>query len=139
MGFIERFIEKKENKWLWYLLTFIGSFLPLIVRFLVSGGFSSVNNFDIKDVLFAGIAMNLGNFNLLGGSKIEAKVVIAILSTILMLVIALIVGIFLAVESNVNDKNHFILLKSSSCVLVAISIFMSYTANNYALKNSPHA
>lgn len=132
MSLIEKYIMKSENKWLWFIITICGSFIPLIFRYVVSLGFPTTSNFDIKDVLFAGLAMNLSNFNLLSSKNFKAKVVIALLSSIMIAVIAVLISIFLAKE---NDKiNSLTLLQLLSVIFVLFSIYMSYETNNFVLK-----
>lgn len=69
MGMFERYINAPEHKWAWYIGTLIGSFIPIILRFLISLD-SEISSFDIKDLLFAGLAMNLSNLSLVNGKEI---------------------------------------------------------------------
>lgn len=142
MNPIKKYIEGNEYKWFWFFLTFGGSCLPIIARFLC-GLSSSIEIFDIKDVLFAGLAMNLSNLNLVGNKKIEAKVVISLLSVALIFLCTLIIGIFLCTENSIDSTNGLLSLKQGLCILkvlsgilVAFSIYWSYNANNYVFENS---
>ncbi|MCP9752841.1 hypothetical protein [Ferruginibacter sp. HRS2-29] len=62
MSKLERIINGQEKKWLWFCMTLIGSFIPVITRVIISSN-TSLSLIDIKDVLFGGLAMNLANLN----------------------------------------------------------------------------
>ena len=133
MSFIKKHIEGNENKWLWFSLSLLASLLPIFTRYCASLGSNTVASFDIKDLLFAGLAMNLANFNLVSAKKIKAKLAIIGLSAILIVVISVIVGIFLMAEPQPVQNNGLPLLRLISGALVIFSIFMSYCANDYVL------
>jgi hypothetical protein len=121
-----------ENKWIWYLLTFGGSFIPFLARLLVSLEFP-INSFDIKDILFAGLAMNLSNFNLTNIEE-SKKSRLIIFSGLSIFFIGLIIGIFLCAEYKEPANNNIYLLKLVSYAFVAFSIRTSYNANSYSFK-----
>ena len=122
-----KIIEANETRWLWFGGVLIGSFIPLILRLIVSLDIQEIASFDIKDCLFAGLAINLSNFNLLESSKYQFKLALGFLSTICILIIAVAIGVFLISET-ITQKN-FLWLKLISVIVVTFSIRISYGLN----------
>lgn len=133
MGIFES-AEKNDYKWLWFILTFFGSFIPLILRFITSLDFN-IPSFDIKDLLFAGLAMNLSNLNLVGSKKFDTKLIIVLFSALFIILIAFALGVFLRNEADKSDVSTF-WLKTCSTIFVGLSIYVSYEANNYVFKKA---
>ncbi len=132
MSLIEKYIEGNESKWIWFTLTLIGSLIPLILRFLVSLAFP-IQSFDIKDLLFAALAINLSNFNLIGSRNFKTKTIIVIFSALLIIFISSTLGVFLCTEANTHQVS-FLKLKTISIVFFLASVYMSFEANNYVFK-----
>lgn len=132
MGLIEKYIEGNESRWIWFITTLFGGFIPLILRFFISLGIP-INPFDFKDILFAGLAMNLSNLNIFGNKNFKTSVVIAVISGAFMISISCFLGVFLCKEST-NLQSSMIWLKCISGVFVAISIKINYEAHNYFSK-----
>jgi hypothetical protein len=129
MGIFERYINAPEHKWAWYIGTLIGSFIPIILRFFISLD-CEISSFDIKDLLFAGLAMNLANFNLIAGKEVENQHKIAGLSVLWIIFISTVLGVFFHGES-LDVKKNFYGLKITSGVIVLISTLASYATNQY--------
>lgn len=134
MGFIEKYIEGNFYKWIWFLGTLIGSLLPILARLFACLAFE-INYFDIKDVLFAGLAMNLSNLSLIGSKRFKMKPIIALASGIFIFLLSMLIAIFLCAE-NKPPNNYQFILNIISLIFVAGAVFLSYTANNYVFKNS---
>jgi hypothetical protein len=127
MGFINKLLSISEQKWLWWVGTLIGSFVPVICR-LINGDHPLV---DIKDILFAGLAMNICNLPLLTNDSFNHKLKVGIFSAGLIFFIGLFLGKFLNTEGiNLNDFRTWI-----SVVLVWVSIMLSREINNNYLQN----
>jgi hypothetical protein len=134
MNILKSWIQGNENKWLWYGGTLIGSMVPLIFRLLISLDNRHVACFDIKDLLFMGLAINLSNFNLIGTRNFPYKVAIAIVSGIFILLMGFALGTVMTDESN-STPNPFLWLKIISSCFVLFSVYMSYEANRFLFEN----
>jgi hypothetical protein len=77
MGLFEK-LQGSDDKWMWYFLTLFASFIPVILRLLVSFDLP-IQGYDIKDFLFAGLAMNLSNLSLIGHKEFDRKLAIALI------------------------------------------------------------
>lgn len=132
MGFFSK-IEGKHTTWIWFVITILCSFIPCIARAIASTNLD-ISCFDTKDIIFAGIAINISNFQLISSHiKIEPKILISLLSTIANLFLAVILGIILSDDS--NTKAHSTFWLNIICILIVIvSIYLSYDANDYIIK-----
>lgn len=130
MNIFER-IERNEYKWMWFVFTLIGSFLPMGFRYLASLGFN-VSSFDIKDLLFAGLALNISNLTLAGSQRSDTRVVMAGVSFFMSLIIAVFIVIFMCNEE--FPTKELIGLKYLSYPVVILSGIISWQANNYVHK-----
>lgn len=131
MGLFEYF-AKSDHKWFWFFATFVASLIPVACRFIASLA-SEINALDLKDVLFAGLALNLSNLNLVGDKTMDKKNIIVYLSVILLIIIAVILGIYFANENKL--RNISIMLDLFSITFVGASVYVSYSANNYVFEN----
>jgi hypothetical protein len=134
MGLFEA-IRRNDYKWAWFILTLIASISPIICRFIVWCDFK-INLFDIKDLLFAGLAINLSNLNLVGSKNFDEKVLIVMSSIIFLTFFAFIIGVALATEA-IKDTPKIICLDWLSVIVAALSIYVSFEANNYVFKTVP--
>jgi hypothetical protein len=114
---------------MWYFLTLFASFIPVILRLLVSFDLP-IQGYDIKDFLFAGLAMNLSNLSLIGHKEFDRKLAIALISMTFILLIGFLIGLFLFNEA-MNNKYPLPTLQVFSFVFVGISVYMSREANYY--------
>jgi hypothetical protein len=128
------FLEKKSGRWLWFFGIFIVSVLPVIFRFFI-GHHYKTDEFDIKDLLFGALAMNLSNLNLATGNRIDTKALIINVSWIISLVIVAILAIYMGDDAT-KTNNPDNLLLSASIGLAVLSVGVSFEANNYTLKNA---
>src|SRR5688572_5147167 len=92
MGIFERYVSGAQHKWNWYMCTLIGSLIPMGLRFFISLDYQ-INMFDIKDMLFAGLAMNLSNLGLLNNNKFKQKDRIGVLSGFFIVFISVALGV----------------------------------------------
>ncbi len=132
MGIFERLKPGQEYKWIWYLGTLFGSLLPMIIRLVISMD-HKIPCFDLKDFLFAGLAMNLSNLNLIGTKSFKYKTEIALFSTACIVIIAAVIGVLFADEAN-TEKNNLFGIKALSLLFVSLSIYVSFEANNFVFK-----
>lgn len=124
-----KWLASKEYKWLWYGGTLVGSALPILMRVFLSLD-KPVPSFDLKDLLFMGLAINLSNFNLIGIQKFEYKVVVVVCSMLFVIMMAFILGVLMNDESNhVVDPMKWMTRLSVLCV--AASAILSYAANKH--------
>ena len=121
------FLKGKE-RWIWFTVTLIGSFLPTIFRYFVGFG-GEIEQFDIKDVLFAGLAINLANFALINNLNVDEKTSIILMSAIFMVVLSVILCVFLAYETKSNFNGT--VLDVWPYVLIAASALLSFSTNFY--------
>lgn len=122
-----------ENKWIWFLGTLVGGFLPVFGRLIV-GLSIPIELFDIKDVLFAGVAMNLSNFTLVGYKEVQNKVLIIFASALFTFFMSFLIAIYLC--SGENTPKHYIILNFLSCSFCAASIFLSWVSNKKVAETS---
>lgn len=134
MGLFEA-IRRNDYKWAWFILTFIASISPILCRVIVWCDLS-INVFDIKDLLFAGLAINISNLNLVGSKSFDEKVLIVMASIIFITFFAFIIGVVLATEAMKHAP--VIICLDFLAVLVALaSFYVSFEANNYVFKTVP--
>jgi len=115
------------------MLTLVGSMLPVILRFVTSLDLD-ISKYDIKDFLFAGLAINLNNFNLITSEKLEAKIVFSMLSAFAIVVLAFLLGVFIGTEV-VKPAPSFICLSLFTAIFFLGSIYLSYEANKIIYKS----
>jgi hypothetical protein len=127
-----KWIGKYKDQVPWFFLTGVASFLPTILRFVVST-FYNISPFDIKDVLFAGIAFNLSNFSIVSVKDFPEKSQIIFISLFPLLIITTILALFLADEGNKNAVFH-IWPFSLGVVLSLSSGYYCYSVNELIVK-----
>lgn len=135
MDFIKRFVEANTYKWVWFLGTLIGSLLPIFGRLFASMAFE-IKSFDIKDALFAGLAMNLSNLTLIGSKSsrtLKVKGFLAMASGAFIFFLSLLIAIFLCAE-NSEETSLINVLKAIALAFSVGAVFLSYSANNYVFK-----
>jgi len=130
MGLFEA-IRKNDNKWTWFILTVVASLLPVLFRFLAWTDFN-IKIFDIKDLLFAGLAINLSNLNLVGSKEFDEKINIVLFSVLFIILFSFVLGIMLICEA---FKAHTTILNWLSIAGTDFSIYQSFEANNYVFKS----
>jgi hypothetical protein len=133
MGIFERYVGGAQHKWNWYMCTLAGSMIPMALRFFISLDYE-INMFDIKDVLFAGLAMNLSNLNLMR-NEFEERERIAVLSAIFIIFISVALGASFIDESS-SIKKPFVWSKIISVGIVLGSVWASYKANEFVYSNN---
>ncbi|RAI98742.1 hypothetical protein LX64_04727 [Chitinophaga skermanii] len=121
------FVKKNESKCLWFIVTFTGGILPILIRLALSIDLN-INAFDIKDFLFAALAFNIANFNLVTSKKLPLKIVLCVGSAMVIAFIGIILGVFYAYENN-SLGTRFYSLNTLSVLLFIGSAYMSYYAN----------
>jgi hypothetical protein len=119
-----------KTKWSWYSIALLISFLPVIIRLIVCIAVPSAIAFDIKDILFSGLAMNLSNINLVGHKAFKPKQGIAVSSSLLILIIGIILALFLQHDLSHNERSLTGLVVAG-IVIVLASVYVSYEANDY--------
>lgn len=128
MRVFERYMNSAQYKWNWYMCTLVGSMIPVLMRFFISLD-CGIAMFDIKDLLFAGLAMNLSNLSLLNSRKMKQNDRIGFLSGLFILFISAFLGLFFFQEDP-TIKTELSKLKIVSSVLVVSSIWLSYRTIN---------
>lgn len=118
------------SKTKWFYLTIVVSFLPLIFRFLVWTDFT-INIFDIKDLLFASLAINLSNLSLVSGKDFDERINTILFSVVFAVAFAFLLGIMLMCEALRAETNILNWLAVCASVL---TIYKSYEANNYVFE-----
>lgn len=127
MGAIRDWLEKSEKKWLWFWLTLIGSVLPIFFRFFASYLWK-IESFDFKDLLFAGLAMTLINFNTLGKSY-AGKTGILVLSAFLIAGFSFLITIFLYADG--SHVENIGLFKGLSFATTVAAVLLSYETKDF--------
>ncbi len=128
-------IEKKRTTtasgWsTWFFCTIAGSFIPCWVRFYMVVTGDSVNTFDIKDVMFACLAILISNFTLINSSRtLGGRNIIINLTWFLLVGIISWMNTFIRQENNPNyhPSNLFELL---IYLFTIIAVTTSYFANS---------
>ncbi|HYF29959.1 MAG TPA: hypothetical protein VD993_02460 [Chitinophagaceae bacterium] len=135
MSVFEKYLNCAQYKWNWYVYTLAGSMLPVILRFFISLD-CGIKMFDIKDFLFAGLAMNLSNLTLIGSDNLDAvtRERIAVVSGLLILFIAAFLGL-LFYEEDPGIRKPFFWMKVLAAGFVAASVATSYRTNKYIFTN----
>jgi hypothetical protein len=124
--------EFNEDKAIWYFFILGGAFIPIFVRLIVTADFP-VEHLDIKDVLFAGLAMTISNFNLIGSEKVKYKSIIFGFSAACILFTGLIIAEFLFDDIKQLHSNFYYLTRISYACVFA-SIVLSYITNRFVFK-----
>lgn len=124
MGFFESFVVGKENRWKWFGFTILGGFIPLLTTLI----FSKEGYYNLVDIVFLGLTMNISNLNLVGGLNFQQKDVIVILSTTFMVGLALCLG---KIYSNTELAIWF---EIGIWFASAVSIYMNFEINNFVFK-----
>ncbi|MBV8252678.1 MAG: hypothetical protein JO154_08725 [Chitinophaga sp.] len=114
-------------------MTLVGSMLPIILRFVTSLDLD-IGRYDIKDFLFAGLAINLNNFNLITSEKVEAKIIFSTISAFAIVVLAFLLGVFIGTEV-VKPAPAFIWLSFIAVICFLGSAYLSYEANKIIYKS----
>ncbi|MEX6689253.1 hypothetical protein QTN47_17215 [Danxiaibacter flavus] len=124
-------------KFQWFVYTLVGGMIPVGVRFLVAYNFNLENKLDIKDLLFASLAMNISNFSLLTNDDHKLKSIFSAASGMLLVFISVAIGIYMAKE---NEKLHHPAANwIFTGLMFIVSIGLSYTANFTAIKTKEDA
>jgi hypothetical protein len=121
MGIFERYLDSAQHKWNGYMCTLLGSMVPMVLRFIISLD-CEINMFDIKDMLFAGLTMNLSNLNLMNNDRLKQKERIAVLSGLFIFFISIGTGISFY-EENPEVKSSFSVLKTMSGTVAVASVW----------------
>ena len=127
MEWLHKILFPRDHKFTWFVYTIIGSSLPIIFR-LLGATSGKVEWIDFKDFLFAGIAINLSNFALVGDREFEYKNHLIGLSVILMVLLSDAIMVFLITES--RGSQFLWTLYIISTVILLLSIYISYVAND---------
>lgn len=128
--FVSKYISGKEYKWVWFLSTFIGGLLPMILSAIIS---TDKENLDWKsfysaqDLAFLGLTMNIANFNLVSKLDFKEKDALVQLSFVLLIIVAALLGY---VYSR-NEESISIVFGVILHILVAMSVILSMNVNNY--------
>jgi len=123
-------LKSNLNKTKWFYFTVVVSFLPIIFRILVWTDFT-INIFDIKDLLFASLAINISNLSLVSGKDFDQRISTILFSLSFAVAFAFLLGIMLvceAVRVQTNILNWLAVLAS------VLTIYKSYEANNYVFE-----
>lgn len=130
-------LESKKNtndlRWIWFFGTLIASCTPMLLRLLISMG-NEIDTFDIKDLIFAGMSINLANLNLIGNKSFDYKVVVIFCSVVFLIAFAALIGTILPFEKNLvirpNPGRFYF------CALATFAtIFISGVSNHYSNKS----
>jgi hypothetical protein len=128
MGLFE-ILGESNYKWMWFIATFVGSILPIILRFFLWCAYD-VELLDVKDLLFAGLALNLANLTLVGHQSLTEKALIASFSGIFIVIFAFILGCVTRSEVyRINDNNTA--FEIVSIIVVILSAYLNFETNNY--------
>jgi len=123
------YLKRNEAKLLWYIVIIFSSCIPAIMRFII-GLDLNISKYDVKDVLFAGLAINLSNFNLINAKKLPIKSIFVTSSALLIAFIGMIIGVFLCLEAQTKTPAmHWLNVVSIGLVLGSAAV--SYQANKF--------
>ncbi len=127
MSLINRLITSTDERWTWFLASLITSFLPVIIRFCICFD-TGIGLFDFKDLLFAGLGLNLANFNLMGWNEFDYRERVFTCSALLISIISVFLALFFLFE---NGRNPLLIVKSLSVFVVVSSCWISYATNRH--------
>lgn len=129
MGFVEKYISGSEYKWFWFISSLLGGASPMVVSTIVrlnSDKWDWLGLYNIVDLIFFGLAMNISNLNLVGSKKFRPqKAIIVLLSFTGMFFLAFCLGL-VYVQPDIKFAFKIFLH-----LLVAGSIYLSLSANNF--------
>jgi len=126
-----------KKLWLYYLITVLVSYMPLLLRLLIHPDHPDVNIYDPKDVLFASLALLLSNFILVSDDDIITSVnrtTILAGSALLMIPILYFVETLMTHEPNIKYEASAA-LRVGTIVFSFVSALVSLGANNMVYKN----
>lgn len=126
-NFYSKYVAGKERRWFWYIALLIGV-LPCIIRFFVWMD-ADINGFDIKDLLFAGLSLNLANLTQLSNSRFPHKELMATFSLILVAIICSFLGVFLKSEAPLGEEPKFLFWASFLPFLG--SVYLNYETHTF--------
>ncbi len=127
MGFFERFVVGRENRWKWFGFTILGGFIPIITTLIFAD--PKEGYYKIVDIVFLALTMNISNLNLVGGLQFEQKDVMVILSATFM------VGLCLCLGKIYSKADLELWLEIAIWFAALVSIYMNFEINNFVFKN----
>jgi|GEM_PF-1848677 len=125
---LQAFFKRNKSRLIGYSFILFGSLFPAIVRLMISLDLNIIR-YDIKDYIFAGLAINLSNFNLIKGHRLETQLVYTTLSVFLIFLLGCILGVFLGFEI-IKPAPNLPWLTCFAIILFLGSVYLSYEANN---------
>ena len=121
--------NKNDDLWLWFFCTLLASFMPCIVRYAISLGVH-IESFDIKDILFATLAIVISNFTLVGSQKkLEERKLIIVASGFLLIPVVCFTANFLFNENNHNFQPPTQMIFGTYLFCI-VAVITSFSANN---------
>lgn len=127
MGFFEKFVVGKEKRWIWFGLTVLGGFIPIITTLIFASG--EEGYYKLVDIVFLGLTLNISNLNLVGGLEFVQKDVVVILSAIFMVVLCLCLG------KIYSQSVLSVWLELGIWLTAFASIYINFEINNFVFKN----
>lgn len=128
--FVSKYISGKEYKWVWFLSTFIGGLLPMILSAIIStdnGNLDWKGFYSAQDLAFLGLTMNIANFNVVSKLDFKEKDTLVQASFVLLIIVAALLGyVYSRNEQGISIAFGIILH-----ILVAMSVYLSMNVNNY--------
>jgi hypothetical protein len=126
MGFFDKFVVGRENKWKWFGLTILGGFIPILTTLIFGDAVDGY--YKIVDIVFLGLTMNISNLNLVGDLEFTQKEIMVLMSVAFMMVLCLCLGkIYSKAELSIGFEIAIWL-----CAIV--SIYMNFEINNFVFK-----
>ena len=125
-----------KKLWLFYFITVVVSYLPLLLRLLIHPDHLSVKIYDPKDVLFASLALLLSNFTLISDDENIStlnKTLILSFSAFLLIPLLYYVETLMTNEPNIKYQESAA-LKTGTIVFSFASAMVSLGANNMVYK-----
>lgn len=126
MGFFDKFVVGRENKWKWFGITILGGFIPILTTLIF--GDATDGYYKIVDIVFLGLTMNISNLNLVGDLEFPQKEIMVLMSVAFMMVLCLCLG---KIYSKADLSIGFEIAIWLSAV---VSIYMNFEINNFVFK-----
>lgn len=127
MGFFEKYVVGKENRWKWFGLTILGGFIPILTTLIFAS--ASEGYYKIVDLVFLGLTMNISNLNLVGGLEFQQKDVMVTMSA------AFMAGLCLCLGKIYSQAEVAVWLEIGIWFTAAVSIYMNFEINNFVFKH----
>lgn len=126
---LRKILLQNHSKLQWFIITIVAGTLPVFVRLYVGLNNNIDSLFDIKDILFAALAINISNFSLFTNDDYELKSLIAWASGILLVFITLAISHYMEKDGLKVPMPYPYINGIISWGLFGGSVSLSYFAN----------